>query len=76
MGIVDYIAIAVILLTVGSAVFYIVRAKRRGEKCIGCPYARQCASGGKAESRCGGGCSRSEGVGKESDKEESSHYFC
>ena len=42
MGIVDYIAIAAIVLIVGAAVFYIVRAKRRGEKCVGCPYAKQC----------------------------------
>ena len=53
MGTVDYIAIAVILLTVGSAVFYIVKAKRRGEKCIGCPYAKQC--GGKCHGTCDGG---------------------
>ena len=42
MGAVDYIAIGVIALIVGSAIFYIVRAKRRGEKCVGCPYAKQC----------------------------------
>ena len=42
MGIVDYITIAVIVLVLGAAVCYIVRAKRRGEKCIGCPYCKQC----------------------------------
>ena len=50
MGIVDYIAIAVILLVMGAAVFYIIRAKRRGEKCVGCPYAKQCGGA------CSGGC--------------------
>ncbi len=50
MGIVDYIAIAVIFLIVGASVFYIIRAKRRGEKCVGCPYAKQC--GGKCNGRC------------------------
>lgn len=45
MSIVDYIAIAVVVLTLSAAVFYIVRAKRRGAKCVGCPYANQC--GGK-----------------------------
>ena len=50
MNIVDYIAIAVVVLIVGAAAFYIVRAKKRGEKCVGCPYAREC--GGK----CGGAC--------------------
>ena len=43
MGAVDYIAIGVIALIVGSAVFYIIRAKKRGEKCVGCPYAKQCS---------------------------------
>ena len=54
MDIVDYIAIAAIVLTLSAAVLYIVRAKRRGEKCVGCPYARQC--GGK----CSGGCGKNE----------------
>ena len=51
MGFVDYIAIAAIVLIVGAAVFYIVRAKKRGEKCVGCPYAREC--GGKCDGACG-----------------------
>lgn len=54
MGAVDYIAIAVIALVVGAAVFYLIRAKKRGEKCIGCPYAKQC--GGKCG--CGGNHTR------------------
>ena len=45
MGPVDYIAIAVIALIIGAAVFYIIRAKRSGAKCIGCPHAKEC--GGK-----------------------------
>ena len=57
---VDYIAIAAIVLIVGAAVFYIVRAKKRGEKCVGCPYAKQC--GGK----CSGGC----GHPKENDTDK------
>ena len=51
MGIVDYIAIAAITLIVGAAVLYIVRAKKRGEKCVGCPYAKEC--GGKCGSCTG-----------------------
>ncbi len=50
MGTVDYIAIAAIVLILGAAVLYIVRAKKRGEKCVGCPYAKQCGG------NCGGGC--------------------
>ena len=54
MGLKDFIAIAVIVLVVGLAVFYLYRAKKRGQKCIGCPYAKQC--GGKCGGGCGGGC--------------------
>ena len=52
MGLVDYLAIAAIVLIVGAAILYIVRAKRRGEKCVGCPYAKQC--GGRCGSACNG----------------------
>ena len=37
--------IIVILILVGIAagiIWYLVRAKKRGEACIGCPYAKQC----------------------------------
>lgn len=60
MGIVDYIAIAAIVLIVGAAVFYIFRAKRRGEKCVGCPYAKQ----------CGGNCGGCANVTKEKGNEQ------
>jgi len=36
------IAILVLLLIVSLAVRYIVREKKRGVKCIGCPYAESC----------------------------------
>lgn len=42
------IIIMILLCIVGSIIFYLYRAKKRGESCIGCPYAKQC--GGK----CGG----------------------
>ena len=50
MDVVDYIAIGAIVLIVGAAILYIIRAKKRGEKCVGCPYAKQC--GGNCSSRC------------------------
>ena len=42
MTLTDIIVLLVIALAVGGAVFYIVRAKRRGQKCVGCPYAKEC----------------------------------
>ena len=41
---INIIAVAVILLVIGAAVFYIVREKKRGKKCIGCPYSESCGS--------------------------------
>ena len=50
----DVIIIAVLLCIIGGIVFYLSRAKKRGETCIGCPYSKQCAS---KNSGCeGGGC--------------------
>ena len=52
MGPVDIIAIFAIALVVGGAVFYIVRAKRRGEKCVGCPYAKKCGGNCGNHDKC------------------------
>lgn len=40
----EIVAVIAILLTVGLAVAYIIRAKKKGQKCIGCPYSKQCKS--------------------------------
>ncbi len=42
MNIGDYISIAVIALIIFSAVFYIVKEKKKGTKCIGCPHSKSC----------------------------------
>ena len=54
MGPVDYVILAVIAMILGLAAWYIVRAKKKGRKCIGCPDSASCAAKG-----CGGcsGCS-------------------
>ena len=41
----DIIIIAVLAAIVCGILFYLIRAKKRGEKCIGCPYSKEC--GGK-----------------------------
>jgi len=47
----DFIVIAILVVIIGAAVAYIVRAKKRGG-CIGCPDS------GKCSGNCGGcsGC--------------------
>lgn len=44
----NFIVVLILLLIVSLIVIYLIRARSRGEKCIGCPYCKQC--GGK----CGG----------------------
>ncbi len=53
MGPVDFIIIAIIALIVGGAVAYIIKAKKSGKKCIGCPDGGSCGKSGG----CQGGCS-------------------
>ncbi len=36
----NIIIIAVLVLVVGLAVFYIIKEKKKGTKCIGCPCAK------------------------------------
>ena len=47
----ENIIVVLILLAIAAAVIiYLDRAKKRGEKCIGCPYAKQCSE------KCSCGC--------------------
>ncbi len=47
------ITIAVLLaVIIGGAAWYVIRAKRRGGKCIGCPHSKSCASRQNGCSSC------------------------
>ena len=50
----NIIAIAVIVLIVGGAAAYIIKAKKSGKKCIGCPDSGSCGKGscGSCASQC------------------------
>jgi hypothetical protein len=39
----DIIIGIIIALIIGAAVFYIIKEKKKGKKCIGCPYANSCS---------------------------------
>lgn len=47
---IDFIIIAVIALIIGGAVWYVVKAKKSGKKCIGCPEG--CCNSHKDGSAC------------------------
>ena len=39
----NFIIIAIVACIVGGIILYLYKAKKRGETCIGCPYAKECA---------------------------------
>ncbi len=51
MGIADVVIILVVAAVVIAVSVYLRKAKKRGETCIGCPYAKQCGSKGKCNSK-------------------------
>lgn len=52
----DLLIIGVVAVIVGLAAAYVIRAKKRGQKCIGCPDSSCCSSGGKCEGGCNCNC--------------------
>lgn len=45
----NVIIVIALLAIIGLCALYIVRAKRRGEKCIGCPHSKECKGGCKID---------------------------
>ena len=45
MTVIDYVVIFAVLAIVGGATAYIIRAKKRGRGCIGCPDSKTCGGG-------------------------------
>ena len=52
---VDVIIAGILLIIIGAAILYIVKAKKSGARCIGCPDSGSCGHG----QREAGGCARS-----------------
>ena len=61
----NFIIIAVLVLIVGAAGFYVYKAKKSGKKCIGCPDSGSCSCGcqNQTESAGCGSCSGCIGCG-------------
>lgn len=43
----DIIAVIILAVLIGGAAAYIIKAKKRGTKCIGCPAGGKCSQCGK-----------------------------
>lgn len=55
----DIIVIAVIVVILAAAAAYVIKAKKSGKKCIGCPDSGSCPSA-KNGSCCSCGCQSKE----------------
>ena len=40
----NVIVVLILVAIAAGIIWYLIRAKKRGEKCVGCPYAKQCGS--------------------------------
>ena len=52
MALADLIVIGVIILILGLVITYIIRAKKSGVKCIGCPMSKNCSSNKAGKDKC------------------------
>ena len=48
----NIIVILILVAIAAGIICYLVRAKKRGEKCIGCPYSKEC------HGNCNGSCNK------------------
>ncbi len=42
----DYIVLGIVAVVLIAIIFYIVKQKKKGVKCIGCPHGSKCSSCG------------------------------
>lgn len=54
MSMENFIVAGILIILIGAIILYLIREKKKGGKCIGCPYAKQC----DRHDHCNGGCSR------------------
>jgi len=55
MNIKDIVIILVLIMVLALSITYIIKAKKSGAKCIGCPSSKECGSNNNTS--CGCGCS-------------------
>ncbi len=60
MGTVDCIIIAIVAILLAGAILYIVRSKKRGQRCVGCPDSGSCPH----HCRCSDGNEKTENLGR------------
>ena len=53
MQLLDYLLIGAVALLLGIIVLFVIRAKKKGKKCIGCPSSRHCSGCNGCSGNCG-----------------------
>ena len=66
----NLIVAAVLLLLIGAAIAYIVKEKKRGVRCIGCPAGGVCGKNHAGASGCSGCTGNCSGCGCHADAEK------
>ena len=59
----NLMVLIILILIVGAAIAFIIREKKRGVRCVGCPAAGTCAnscSGCSGQGGCSGNCHSNE----------------
>ena len=49
----NFILLVVLAVIIGAALAYVIKAKKRGVKCIGCPDGAKCSGNCSCCSNCG-----------------------
>lgn len=57
---INVIIAGILIIIVGIAVGYLVKAKKSGAKCIGCPSGGTCSSKSSSHTECSCGCHSAE----------------
>lgn len=51
---IDFILIVILFGIAAAIAFYLIREKKRGVTCVGCPHAKACAKSKSGGCSCGG----------------------
>ncbi|MEE1239226.1 MAG: FeoB-associated Cys-rich membrane protein [Acutalibacteraceae bacterium] len=46
----NYIVVGILVVIAAGIILYLVKQKKKGVKCVGCPHAKQC--GGNCSNNC------------------------
>lgn len=46
----DLIVVVILVVVIGLSAWYVIKEKKKGTKCIGCPHANVCSSHGSCSS--------------------------